>query len=160
MADDLITDLSQISGLFVIARNSSFQYKGEAVDVKTVGRELGVKYVLEGSVRRADGQVRINAQLIDATTGGHVWAERYDGRMKDIFALQDQVTRQIVAAVAVELTDQEENATAVAETDSVAAYDAFVQGWQHYQRVTPEDYAKAKSYFERAIELDPDYARA
>ena len=160
MTDDLITDLSQISGLFVIARNSSFQYKGQAVDVKTVGRKLGVKYVLEGSVRRAGDQVRINAQLIDATTGGHVWAERYDGAAEDIFALQDKVTRKIVAAMSVELTEQEEQAAAVSETDSVAAYDAFVRGWQHHQRETAEDYGKAKSYFEKAIEIDPDYARA
>ncbi|HEA66906.1 MAG TPA: adenylate/guanylate cyclase domain-containing protein, partial [Desulfobacterales bacterium] len=101
MTEDLITDLSKISGLFVIARNSSFQYKGKAADIKKISRELGVRYVLEGSVRKAENKVRINAQLIDATTGGHIWAERYDRDLKDIFALQDEVTQKIVAALAV-----------------------------------------------------------
>ena len=160
MTDDLITDLSQISGLFVIARNSSFQYKGQVVDVKTVAEQLGVKYVLEGSVRRAGDQVRINAQLIDAITGGHVWAERYDGRLEDIFALQDKVTRQIVAAMAVELTPEEERSAVVSETDSTEAYEAFLRGWEHYRRFTPEDFATAVVYLTRAIELDPEYGRA
>ena len=160
MTDDLITDLSKNPALFVIARNTSFQYKGQAVDVKTVAEELGVKYVLEGSVRRADGQVRINAQLIDAITGGHVWAERYDGRMKDIFALQDKVTRQIVAAMAGELTPDEERGAVIAETDSVEAYDAFLQGWERLGLFTPENLASAVSSFEKAIELDPEYGRA
>ncbi len=104
MTEDLITDLSKISGLFVIARNSSFSYKGQQVKVRQVAEELGVRYVLEGSVRRAGDEVRINAQLIDAMTGGHLWAERYDGTLEDIFDLQDQVTEQIVAALAISLT--------------------------------------------------------
>ncbi len=107
ITEDLITDLSKVSGLFVIARNSSFSYKGQQVKVRQVAEELGVRYVLEGSVRRTGDEVRINAQLIDATTGGHLWAERYDGTLEDIFDLQDQVTKQIVAALAVELTDEE-----------------------------------------------------
>ncbi|MGD8766125.1 MAG: tetratricopeptide repeat protein, partial [Desulfobacteraceae bacterium] len=107
MTDDLITDLSKISGLFIIARNSTFQYKGKAVDVKKVSRELSIRYVLEGSVRKAGDKVRINAQLIDATTGGHLWAERYDGQMEDIFSLQDKITQKIVTALAVKLTPGE-----------------------------------------------------
>jgi TolB-like protein/class 3 adenylate cyclase len=110
ITEDLITDLSKVSGLFVIARHSSFAYKGKGVDVRDIAQDLGVRYVLEGSVRRAGDQVRINAQLIDATTGGHLWAERYDGALTDVFALQDQVTRQIVAALSVTLTPDEQEA--------------------------------------------------
>jgi adenylate cyclase len=160
MTDDLITDLSQISGLFVIARNSVFRYKGKPVDVKKVSRELGVRYVLEGSVRKAGGQVRINAQLIDATTAGHLWAKRYDGKMDDVFALQDKITQKIVTALAVKLTGGEKERVAKKHTDNIAAYDAFLKGWGHYLRRTPEDFGKAVPYFEKAIELDPNYARA
>jgi adenylate cyclase len=126
ITDDLITDLSKIKGLFVIARNSMFTYKGKPVMVKQVAEELGVLYVLEGSVRRAGKQVRINAQLIDATTGGHLWADRYDGKMDDVFALQDRITRKIVEALAVKLTVGEEKQVARKETDSAEAYDAFL----------------------------------
>ena len=160
MTDDLITDLSKVSGLFVIARNSTFVYKGKPVNIPEVAEELGVRYVLEGSVRRAGEEVRINAQLIDSTTGGHVWADRYDGRMGDIFALQDKITGQIVKALAVQLTADEERRFAVKETSSIEAYDAFLQGWQHYLSKTPEDFKKAVDYFKKAIELDPDYGRA
>jgi TolB-like protein/Flp pilus assembly protein TadD len=157
MTDDLITDLSKISGLFVIARNSTFQYKGKAVDVKKVSRELGIRYVLEGSVRRVEDKVRINAQLIDATTGGHLWAERYDGQMEDIFSLQDKITQKIVAALAVRLTSDEKENIASKGTENIAAYDAFLKGWQHYLQWTPEDVATAIEYYKKAIELDPDY---
>jgi TolB-like protein/Flp pilus assembly protein TadD len=160
MSDDLITDLSKISGLFVIARNSTFTYKGKPVKVKQVAEELGVRYVLEGSVRRAGDQLRINAQLIDATTGGHLWAERYDGQMDNVFALQDRITRKIVSALAVQLTAGDEKQVAGKETDSAEAYDAFLQGWAHYWRVTPDDYVQAVPYFEKAVELDPNYSRA
>jgi len=160
MTEDLITDLSKVSGLFVISRNSVFTYKGKAVKVRQVAEELGVRYVLEGSVRRAGEQVRINAQLIDATTGGHLWAERYDGTLDDVFALQDRVTRKIVAALAVQLTAGEQERVARKETDNAEAYDAFLQGWQHYLRQNPENFRKAISYFEKAVELDPQYARA
>jgi TolB-like protein len=160
MTDDLITDLSKISGLFVIARNSTFAYKEKSPDVRQVARELGVKYVLEGSVRRVGDQVRVNAQLIDATTGGHIWAERYDSSLTDIFTLQDRMTRKIVSALAVELTPEEEAQTATRETDNIAAYDAFLQGWAHYNRQTGEEFAKAIEFFERAIDLDPHYATA
>ena len=108
ITEDIITDLSKVSGLFVIARNSSFAYKGKSPDVRQVSRELGVRYVLEGSVRRAASRVRINAQMIDGTTGGHLWAERYDRDLADIFAVQDEVTRTIVGALKVKLTAGEE----------------------------------------------------
>ena len=160
ITEDLTTDLSKISGLFVIARNSAFAYKRKNVDVKRVARELGVKYVLEGSVRRAGDKVRINAQLIDATTGGHLWAERYDGTLDDVFALQDKVTRNIVTALAVNLTAAERERQARKETDSPQAYDAFLRGWTHFRRSTHDDYTKAREYFERAIELDPGYGQA
>jgi TolB-like protein/class 3 adenylate cyclase len=160
MTEDLITDLSKISGLFVIARNSTFTYKGKTVTIRQVAEELGVRYVLEGSVRRAGDQVRINAQLIDATTGGHVWAERYDSSLTNVFALQDKVTRNIVTALAVNLTVVERERQARRETDSPAAYDAFLRGWAHYRLYTPEDFAKAIPYFEEALRLDPNYGLA
>lgn len=160
LSDDLITSLSKISGLLVIARNSTFAYKGKAVNMQELRDALGVKYALEGSVRRAEDQVRINAQLIDATTGGHVWAERYDGSMENIFALQDEITRKIVAALAVELTAKEKERIFRKDTDNIDAYDAFLLGWEHYLRNTPEDLAKAVSHLNRAVRLDPDFMRA
>ncbi len=160
MTEDLITDLSKIPGLFVIARNSSFAYKGQNKKISQVAEELGVRYVLEGSVRRAGDQIRINAQLIDATTGGHVWAERYDGLHKDIFALQDQVTRQIVAALKVNLTDEDEVPQVSKATDNVEAHDAFLRGWAHYKLGTPEDLALAIPFFDKAVSLDNNYSLA
>ncbi|MDH3692810.1 MAG: hypothetical protein OEU36_25570, partial [Gammaproteobacteria bacterium] len=160
MTEDLITDLSKLSGLFVIARNSVFTYKGKPVKVKEVAQELGVKYVLEGSVRRAGGQVRINTQLIDATTGGHLWAERYDGTLADVFDLQDKVTKRIVDALTLELTPEEAQRVGSPGTDNVEAHDAYLLGLSFYYRRTPEGFVKAKSHFERAIELDPNYAAA
>jgi len=160
MTDDLITDLSKISGLFVIARNSVFRYKGKPVDVKKVSRELGVRHVLEGSVRKAGDQVRINAQLIDATTGGHLWAERYDGKMDDIFSLQDKITQKIIEALAVKLTVDAKGAIPKKETDNIEAYLTFLKGWQHYRRFNPDDFLEAIPLLEKAIELDPNYWRA
>ena len=160
MTEDLITDLSKISGLFVIARNSSFAYKETSLDIAQVAKELGVRYVLEGSVRRAGGQVRINAQLIDAATGGHVWAERYDGTLEDVFDLQDQVTRQIVIALSVSLTSNEQLNQGKATTRDPEAYDAYLRGWAHYRRNTHDDYAKARQYFQKALQIDPDYSAA
>ena len=159
MTEDLITDISQVSGLFVIARNSVFTYKGKAVKVRQVAEELGVRYVLEGSVRRVGNQVRINAQLIDATTGGHVWAKRYDGSLDDVFSMQDKITRNIVSALSVTLTSQEEESS-VTESSNSVAHDVFLRGWERYRQGTPDDYVKAISFFEQAIELDPDYAQA
>ena len=137
VAEDLMTDLSRISGLFVASRNSTFAYKGKSVDLRQVGRELGVRHVLEGSVRRAGDKLRINVQLIDAASGGHEWAERYEGSQADIFALQDQVTKAVVAALALKLTPSEQAEIAPRETQVPEAYDAFLRGWEHYQRTTP-----------------------
>ncbi|HUO62436.1 MAG TPA: adenylate/guanylate cyclase domain-containing protein [Terriglobales bacterium] len=160
VTEDLITDLSKVAGLFVIARNSTFAYKGKAKDIREVARALGVRYVLEGSVRRSGGDIRVNAQLIDATTGGHVWAERYDGDMKNIFGLQDKVTKSVVSALAVELTKEDRERVARRETENAEAYDVFLKGWQHYLRQTPEDFRTAIVHFKKATELDPKYGRA
>ena len=160
MTEDLITDISKVSGLFVIARNSVFTYKGKAVKVRQVAEELGVRYVMEGSVRRVGNQVRINAQLIDATTGGHIWADRYDGSLDDVFSMQDKITKNIVTALAVILTEQDRNNRHKDDATSPEAYDAFLLGWGHFKRQTPKDYAAARDYYERAIEIDPQYKRA
>ena len=160
ITEDLITDLSKIQELFVIARNSTFAYEGRAVPVREVAEELGVRYVLEGSVRRAGDEVRINAQLIDAVTGGHVWAERFDGHLANVFDLQDKVTAQVVDALALKLTQPETGGVHQKTTTDPEAYDAFLKGWEHYRRDTPEQYAKALDYFQRATELDPEYDRA
>jgi len=160
VTDDLITDLSKVAGLFVIARNSTFVYKGKSRDVREVARALGVRYVLEGSVRRSGGEIRVNAQLIDATTGGHVWADRYDGDIKNIFGLQDKVTRNVVTALAVELTKEDRERVGRRGTENAEAYDVFLKGWQHYLRQTPEDFRAAIVHFKKAVELDPKYGRA
>jgi len=159
MTDDLITDISKVSGLFVIARNSVFTYKGKAVKVRQVAEELGVRYVMEGSVQRVSNKVRINAQLIDATTGGHVWADRYDGSLDDVFSMRDKITKKIVMALEVTLLDQDQTVSQN-ETSNVEAYDSFLRGWERYRQGTPEDFAKAVSHFERAIAVDPGYQHA
>jgi len=158
MAEDLMTDLSKISGLLVISRNSAFTYKGKSIDAKQIAENLGVRYLLEGSVRKVGEQVRINAQLIDATTDHHLWAERYDGRMDNIFDLQDKITQKIVAALAVKLAKAEQKNLASKETTNIAAYDAFLKGMDYLNRQSRT--AKTLSYFERAIKLDPNYGRA
>ncbi len=160
IAEDLLTDISRLSGVFVIARNSSFAYRGKATDARQVARELGVRYVLDGSVRRAGDQVRINVQLVDGTTGSQQWAERYDGVYADIFALQDRVTKAVVEALTVQLTGSEQTALGRRDTTVPEAYEAFLRGWEHYQKTTPEDYKKSIPHFERATELDPGYGRA
>jgi len=160
LAEDLITDLSKISGLFVIARNSAFAFKGQAIDVKEVAEKLGVKHILEGSVRKAGGKVRINAQLIDAHSGGHIWAERYDGDLEDIFSLQDNITAQIVSALQVSLTPTDKALAERKPTDSVAAYDLFLKGRANFYRFTPETTLEAIKCFEEAIEIDPNFADA
>jgi len=160
MTEDLITDLSKLSGLFVIARNSVFTYKGKSLKIRQVAEELGVRYVLEGSVRRVGDQVRINAQLIDTTTGGHLWAERYDGSMADVFALQDEVTKQIVDALSLNLSTEDAARSFHHKGVNIEAYDAFLQGWAHYRLQTPDGIAEAISAFDRAIVLDPGYAYA
>jgi adenylate cyclase len=160
MTEDLITDLSRISGIFVIARNSTFTYKGKSVKIRQVAEELGVRYVLEGSVRRVGDQVRINAQLIDATNGRHLWAERYDGSMRDVFSLQDKINQKIVAALAVQLTAGEKTLLSEKGTNDPAAYEEFLKGREHYLKFTRDDFAKAEVCFKRAIELDPNFTRA
>jgi adenylate cyclase len=160
MTEDLITDLSKLSGLFVIARNSVFTYKGQVVMPAQVSRELGVRYVLEGSVRKADNRVRITAQLVDATTGYHRWAERYDRPLQEIFALQDEITQKIVTALKVQLTQEEQARFRRFPTHNLEAYDALLRGLESANRYTPETNAQARRMFERAIELDPQYAAA
>jgi adenylate cyclase len=160
ITEDLITDLAKISGLQVTARNTTFAYKGQAVDVAAVGRELGVAYVVEGSVRQADGRVRINAQLIETTTGAHVWADRYDRAMEDIFAVQDDVVEKIVEALRVTLTGDEEALLAGRATEDLAAYDMVKRAWWLYHRFNMEDNQRARALFEQAAEADPRYADA
>ena len=160
MTEDLITDLSKISGMLVIARNSTFAYKGKSVNIKKVAEELGVRYVLEGSVRKAENRVRITAQLIDALTGHHIWADRYDGNLDDVFGLQDKVTRSIVNVLAVQLTASDQERVARKGTGNAQAYDTLLRGWEHYLRQTPDDFRQAISYFKKAADLDPQYHRA
>ncbi len=160
LTEDLITDLSRISGLFVIARNSTFVYKGQAVNIQEVGRELGVRYVLEGSVRKAGSRIRVNAQLIDVSSGMHLWADRYDREITDVFALQDEVTRTIVTALAVSLTEEDEARMRSVEDTSPEAYDTLLRGNELYSRYTPGDNADARDVYAEAIALDPNYARA
>jgi len=160
ISEDIITDLSKISGLIVIARNSSFTYKGKSVNAQQIGQDLRVRYLLEGSVRKAGEQVRINAQLIDASNGQHLWAERYDGKMDDVFTLQDKITRKIISALALKLTANEEKAVADKGTDNIQAYDEFLKGWQGYRLLTKAGFAEAKIHLEKAVELDPEFARA
>ncbi len=161
MTEDLITDLSKISGLFVIARNSSFSYKGQQVKVRQVAEDLGVRYVLEGSVRRAGDQVRINAQLIDATTGGHLWAERYDGALADVFALQDRVTEKIVSALAVKLTIEDRKALEHSGRPlNLDAYEYVLRGRAKLAQANRQATIEARKLFEKAIEADPKYTRA
>jgi adenylate cyclase len=158
MTEDLITDLSKVSGLFVIARNSSFTYRGKAVDVKRVGRELGVRHVLEGSVRKAGSRVRITAQLIDAGSGGHVWAERFDRDLTDIFSTQDEVVEKIVGALAVTLTQGEERRLRRRGTSNVEAYEVWLRARELVTRGTRETVAQSRPLYRRAIELDPAFA--
>src|SRR4029453_9792932 len=128
MTDTLITDLSKLAGLFVIARNSTFVYKGKAIKPQPVGQELGVRYMVEGSVQKAEARVRINAQLVDTTTGHHVWAERYDGELKDIFALQDEIVQKIVTTLRLQLTLREQGILVRKSTNNLEAYDYWLQG--------------------------------
>jgi adenylate cyclase len=160
ITEDLTTDLSRVPGLFVIARNSAFTYKGGAVPVETVGRELGVRYVLEGSVRKAGDRVRITAQLIDASTAFHLWSQRYDRDLADIFALQSEISEEILGALQVEIHEAERDRVLRKRTHHLGAYDAFMRALSHYWRATREDNAEARRFAERAIELDPSYADA
>ena len=160
ITEDIITDLSKISGLFVIASTSSFRYKGRTIDVKRVGRELGAKYLLEGAVRRAGDQVRINAKLIDAETGGQIWAERYDGKFANTFTLQDKVTARIIEALSLKLGADERARLADHGTNNFEAHDAYLKGQSYARQYTSEGFALAIEQFGRALELDPNYKRA
>jgi TolB-like protein len=160
VVEDIIAALSRMSWLFVVARNSSFTYKGRAVDVKQVGRELGVRYVLEGSVRKAANRVRITGQLIDATTGTHLWADRFDGTLDDIFELQDQVATSVVGAIAPTLERAEIGRAKRKPTESLDAYDYYLRGMASFHQRTREAVSEALPLFHKAIELDPDFASA
>jgi TolB-like protein len=160
VVEDIITALSRIRWLFVIARNSSFTYKGRAVDVKQIGRELGVRYVLEGSVRKAANRVRITGQLIDATTGAHLWAERFEGNLDDIFELQDQIAMSVVGAIAPQLERAEIERAKRKPTGNLSAYDYYLRGMANLHLGTREAIHEALSLFDQAIRLDPDFASA
>ena len=160
IAEDIITDLSKIAGLIVIAGSTSSTYKGRAANVQQVGRDLGVHYLLDGSVRKAGDQMRINAQLIDTSSGQHLWADRYDGKMDDVFALQDHITHKIISALALKLTANEKKAVADRGTNNIQAYDEFLKGWQNYRLLSKEGFAEAKVHLEKAVELDPEFCRA
>ena len=160
ITEDLITDLSKVSGLFVIARNSSFAFKGKTLDSRDVARRLGVRHVLEGSVRRAGDKIRINAQLVEAKTGDQLWAERYDGEFADIFSLQDDITARIVSSLELHLTSSKLDGGIRQPTRNPEAYDLCLKGRSEYYLYAPDHMAKAKGFFEQAIAKDPDYAEA
>ena len=160
MVEEIITALSRIRWLFVIARNSSFTYKGQAVDLKQVGRELGVRYVLEGSVRKAGNRVRITSQLIDAQSGAHLWADRFDGSLEDVFELQDKVAISVAGVIEPTLRQSEIERARRKRPDSLDAYDLYLRALRFAYTSMPEDADKALGYIERAIELDPDFAVA
>ena len=162
IADDLITDLSKVPDFLVISRNTSFAYKGKSLTIEQIAKELDVRYVLEGSVQKADNLVRINAQLIDAATGHHLWAERYDGSTNDIFSLQDKITQKIAASLEVKLTKDEQDHPTQKETNNIEAYEAFLKGndLANYLNMDPDGFFESIPWFEKAIQLDPDYSRA
>lgn len=160
MTNDVITDLSRFSSLFVIASNSVFAYKGKPIKVQEVSRELGVRYVLEGSVQKVQDKVRVNAQLIDATSGHHMWAERYERGLRDLFAVQDQIVQAIVGALAVRVREVERDRAMRKDTDSLEAYDYVLRGREYLSRLTRSSNLQARKMFQRAIELDPRYAAA
>ncbi len=160
MVEEIITALSRFSGLLVIARNSSFAYKGRSVDVKQVGRELGVRYVLEGSVRKATNRLRITGQLIDASNAAHIWADRFDGALEDVFDLQDEVTASVVGAMSPKIEQAEIERAKRKPTGSLDAYDYFLHGMAIVPEWTREANNEALRLFYRAIEIDPDFASA
>jgi len=160
LTEEIITALSKVPKLFVIARNSTFTYKGKSVKVKQVAEELGVRYVLEGSVRKAGDKVRITAQLIDALTGHHLWAERYDRNLDDIFAVQDEITKKIITAMQVKLTEGEAVKAAAKGTNNLEAYLKYLQASEYIHQINPESNALGKQLAEEAITLDPEYAWA
>src|SRR5512137_423432 len=160
ISEDIITGLSKLRWFFVIARNSSFTYKGKAVDVKSVARELGVRYVLEGSVRKGGNRVRITAQLIDASTGNHLWADRYDGDLTDVFALQDEITKKVVAAIEPKLLEAEGIRSQSRSADDLSAWDKVVQANFLFWRLTKSDSHAAIDILKQVIEAHAEYAPA
>ncbi len=160
ITEDLTTDLSRMRSIFVISRNSAFTYKGKAVRVEDVGRELGVRYVIEGSVRKAGGQVRVTAQLIDATTGHHVWSERYDRELADIFALQTELVDDIVTRLPSQIREAETQRARRKPPSDLSAYDAWLRGLASFPLLTRAGNEQARHWFERALELDPNYTEA
>jgi adenylate cyclase len=158
IAEDVITALSRYPSLFVIARNSCFTYKGRTVDVKQIGRELGVRYVLEGSLRKAGNRIRVTAQLVEAETGKHDWAERYDRDLTDIFAVQDEITEAVTIAIAPAIADAERQRAMRKPPGSLDAWAAYQQGLWHFSQGTPDDNSLAEGFFQRAIDLDPSFA--
>jgi TolB-like protein len=160
VVEDIITALTRFPALFVIARNSSFAYKGRAVDIRQVGRELGVRYVLEGSARRSEDRLRITGQLIEAATGAHLWADRFDGKLSDIFALQDEMTARIVGAIAPKLQLAEIERAKRVPTGSLRSYDYYLRGLAYFHRDERQANVEALQLFGKAIEADPDFATA
>jgi adenylate cyclase len=160
ISEDIITDLSRARALSVTARNSSFQYRDKSVDVRRIARELGVHYVVEGSVRKLGSRIRITAQLIDGVSGSHVWSERFDRNVEELFEVQDEVTRTIVATVAGRVEDAEIRMASSRRTDSLPAYDCLLRGVQHLRGFGPENNRQARELFEQAVSLDPQYALA
>jgi TolB-like protein/DNA-binding winged helix-turn-helix (wHTH) protein len=160
ITEELITTLARFPSLFVIARHSAFMYKGKAVKIEDVGKELGVRYVLEGSVRRAEQQVRINVRLVDVLTGDHLWVERYDRSFSDIFTLQDEIVQKIVTTLKLQLTLEGQGHIVRKRTDSLEAYDYYLRGKESFQRFTKEGNLQARALWEKAIALDPQYAEA
>src|SRR5947208_6213949 len=160
ITEDIITDLSKVSGLLVIARNTAFTYKGKAVKVQQVGHELGVPFILEGSVRKAGARVRVTEQLVSSETGAHVWADRYDRDLTDIFAIQDEITHAIVDQLRVKLLPQEKKSIGQTPTGNVEAYTYYLRGRQFLHRHSKSYYQLARRMFAKAVELDPFYARA
>jgi adenylate cyclase len=159
IAEDIITDLSQLKNLAVISRNSSFTYKGKSTKVQEIGANLGVNYLLEGSVRKAGNRIRITAQLVDTTNGHHLWADRFDRELNDVFAVQDEITKQIVSALSIQLSGDEQQQIAHNATNSFEAYDLFLQG-QGFRNFSEEDLSQAAATFEKVINLDSSFARA
>jgi TolB-like protein/Flp pilus assembly protein TadD len=160
ITEDIITELSRFRNVFVIARNSSFAFKGQAADLREVGRKLGAQYMVEGSVRRASNRIRITAQLIDANLGNHLWSEHYDRKLRDIFAIQDEVTTAIVGAVVGQVQAAGIDKARRRRTGSLEAYDWFLRGLEHFNRSGSDDTGPAKTMFERAIQADPNFAQA
>ena len=160
LVEDIITALSRISAFFVVARNSSFTYKGRAVDVRQIGRELGVRYVLEGSVRKAGGRLRITGQLVDTTTGNHIWADRYEGALEDVFDLQDRITSSVVAVIEPKVQQVEIKRAQAKSTENLTAYDLYLRAFAAHSDYEEESNSRALALLARAVAIDPRFSSA